>query len=273
MQEYVHSQRPHQIQSPAPQKSSLIALQGSHYLVWHQGTVHCQTQFHSSSQRSRRQMGPMHCRCSPLLCTCSRQQIPPCPQQNWHPTSRRRTEATNTRVNHLLDYSATYPNDGISYRASNMILAAHSDAAYLNVSKARSCTSTHIILSKDIPTPSYNIPIINFAASSTAEAELMGLYICAKEMVPLCNSLVDEMGWPQPTSPIQTHNTTALGVANKIITRKMKSMDMCLWWLRCRKLQVQFCYFWDPSPTNYADYPRKAHSNIYHESMRHTQAG
>eukprot|EP00804_Cyclotella_cryptica_P031011 CCRYP_013601-RB/>CCRYP_013601-RB protein AED:0.37 eAED:0.20 QI:0/-1/0/1/-1/1/1/0/551 len=44
------------------------------------------------------------------------------------------TEATNSRINHLLDYCATYPNDGISYRASNMILAAHSDAAYLNVS-------------------------------------------------------------------------------------------------------------------------------------------
>jgi hypothetical protein len=48
------------------------------------------------------------------------------------------TEATNERVNHLLDYCSTYPKDGILYRASDMILAAHSDAAYLNVSKVRS---------------------------------------------------------------------------------------------------------------------------------------
>eukprot|EP00804_Cyclotella_cryptica_P022929 CCRYP_018759-RA/>CCRYP_018759-RA protein AED:0.35 eAED:0.34 QI:0/-1/0/1/-1/1/1/0/335 len=188
------------------------------------------------------------------------------------------TEATNTRVNHLLDYCATYPNDGITYRASNMILAAHSDAAYLNVSNARSRTGAHIMLSENIPTPPSNGPvltlsqIIKFVASSAAEAELAGLYICAKEMVPLRNSLV-EMGWPQPKSPIQTDNTTALGVANKIIiTHKMKSMDMRLWWLRCRESQGQFCYFWGPGQTNYADYPTRAHSDIYHESMRPTHA-
>ena len=115
--------------------------------------------------------------------------------------------------------------------------------------------------------------IIKFVASSAAKAKLAGLYICTKEMVPLRNSLA-EMGWPQPTSPIQTHNTTALGVANKtIITRKMKSMDMRLWWLRCHESQGQFRYFWGPGPTNYADYPTKAHSDIYHKSMRPTHAG
>ena len=48
------------------------------------------------------------------------------------------TEATDTDINKLMGYVATYPNNGITYRASNMSLAAHSDAAYLNVSKARS---------------------------------------------------------------------------------------------------------------------------------------
>eukprot|EP00804_Cyclotella_cryptica_P019534 CCRYP_014300-RA/>CCRYP_014300-RA protein AED:0.25 eAED:0.24 QI:0/0/0/0.8/0.25/0/5/0/514 len=175
------------------------------------------------------------------------------------------TDATNTRLNHLLDYCATYPNDGILYRASNMILAAHSDAAYLNASKARSRAGAHIMLSEDNPVPSYNGPIltlaqiIKFVASSAAEAELAGLYICAKEMVPLRNSL-EEMGWPQPKSPIQTDNTTALGVANKtIITKNMKSMDMRLWWLRCRESPGQFSYYWAPGTHNHADYPTKAH--------------
>jgi hypothetical protein len=103
------------------------------------------------------------------------------------------TESTNERVNHLLDYcaSATYPNDGILYRASNMILAAHSNAAYLNVSKARSQAGAHIMLSEDIPIPAFNGPIltlskiIKFVASSATKAELAGLYVCAKEMVPL----------------------------------------------------------------------------------------
>ena len=48
------------------------------------------------------------------------------------------TEATNEAVNQMLDYLATYPNDGIVYRSSNMILAAHSDAGFHNESKGRS---------------------------------------------------------------------------------------------------------------------------------------
>ena len=46
------------------------------------------------------------------------------------------TEATNDAITKLLNYVATYPSDGISYRSSGMVLSAHSDAAYLNVTKA-----------------------------------------------------------------------------------------------------------------------------------------
>jgi hypothetical protein len=89
--------------------------------------------------------------------------------------------------------------------------------------------------SENNPIPSHNGPIltiaqiIKFITSSAAESELATLFISAKEMVPLRQSLI-EMGWPQPQSPIQTDNTTALGIAKKtIIAKKMKSMDMCLW--------------------------------------------
>ncbi len=189
------------------------------------------------------------------------------------------TTRTNQKVHQLLDYCATYPNDGITFRASDMILGAHSDAAFLNVSNSRSRAAAHIMCSEDDPVPSYNGPILTIAQiiktvmSSAAEAELAGLFICAKEMVPLRQSLI-EMGWPQPKSPIQTDNTTALGVANKtIIAKRMKSMDMRLWWLRCRESQGQFRYFWGPGPTNLADYSSKAHPDIYYESQRPIHAG
>ncbi len=48
------------------------------------------------------------------------------------------TIVTKIAVNHLLDYVATYPNDGIVYRASNMILCAHADAGFLNETNSRS---------------------------------------------------------------------------------------------------------------------------------------
>ncbi len=44
------------------------------------------------------------------------------------------TVATEQAAHLLLDYVATYPNNGIVYRASNMILCAHSDAGFLNKS-------------------------------------------------------------------------------------------------------------------------------------------
>ena len=48
------------------------------------------------------------------------------------------TENTMHKVNQYLDYAATHLDAIITYRASNMILPAHSDASYLSESKARS---------------------------------------------------------------------------------------------------------------------------------------
>ena len=82
-----------------------------------------------------------------------------------------------------------------------MVLAAHSDAAYLNFTKARSRAGAHIMLSEDVPSPAYNGPVLTVAhiikkfMSSSEEAELAGLFICAKEMFPMRQSLT-EMGWP-----------------------------------------------------------------------------
>ena len=184
------------------------------------------------------------------------------------------TEATNDAITQLLYYVATYPSDGITFRASGMILAAHSDAAYLNVSKARSRAGAHVMLSEDVPVPAYNGPVLTVAQiiknvmSSAAEAELAGLYICAKEMVPLRQTLA-KMGWPQPKSPIQCDNSAAVGVANEtIIPRKTKSMDMQFHWLRCRDSQGQFRYFWAPGSLNLGDYSTKNHPPIYHLSQR-----
>ena len=91
------------------------------------------------------------------------------------------TEATNDAIHQLLDYVATYPADGITFQSSDMVLSAHSDAAYLKVSKTRSRSGAHIMMSEDVPVPKYNRPvltiaqIIKYVISSAAEAELAGL--------------------------------------------------------------------------------------------------
>ena len=93
------------------------------------------------------------------------------------------------------------------------------------------------MLSENTPVSSLNgtvltiTQIIKKVMSSAAEADLSGLFICAKAMIPLRNTLI-KMGWPQPPSPVQCDNSTATGVTNKTIVNKMlKSMDMRLWWL------------------------------------------
>ena len=101
-----------------------------------------------------------------------------------------------------------------------------------------------------------------------AEAELGALYITAQKMVPTRQTFI-EMGWPQPPTPIQTDNTTAEGVVNnKIVTKKLKSMDLRLHWLRCREAQKQFRFYWDKGPNNWGDYHTKQHPPVYHESKR-----
>ena len=67
--------------------------------------------------------------------------------------------------------------------------------------------------------------------SSAAKAELGMLYISTKFMAPIRHTLT-EMGHPQPPMPIQTDNSTMFGIiANKIMTKATKAMDMHYHWL------------------------------------------
>ena len=50
--------------------------------------------------------------------------------------------------------------------------------------------------------------------ASAAESEMAALFITAKKMTPLRNTLI-EMGRPQPQTPIHTDNSTAVGFTNK----------------------------------------------------------
>ena len=121
------------------------------------------------------------------------------------------TEETAASIQQLLDYVATYPDAGILFRKSDMILVAHAEAGFLNDSRARSRAGAHIFFSENEPKPKLNGPILTIAQiiktvmASAAEAEMASLYITAKKMIPLRNTLI-EMGWPQPQTPIQTDN-------------------------------------------------------------------
>ena len=143
------------------------------------------------------------------------------------------TEDTNEAINQLLDYCATYPDDGILYRASDMVLAAHSDAGFNNETNSRSRAGAHIFMSEDDPIPRWNGPVLTIAqilkyvVSSAAEAETCALFLTAKEMVALRHTLA-EMGWKQPPTPIQCDNTTAVGMTNSTLIPRRSKIGICV---------------------------------------------
>jgi len=184
------------------------------------------------------------------------------------------TQETMKKVKQLLDYCATQEEAMITFNSSKMILAIHSDAGYCNKKNARSRAGGHFFLSNDEPFPPNNgaihtnATIIKAVMSSAAEAELGALFLNAKEAVYL-RQILNEMGHPQPRTPIQTDNTTAEGVINnKIQPKRTKAMDMRFHWLRDREAQGQFKIYWRPGATNLADYFTKHHPPAHHVNVR-----
>ena len=184
------------------------------------------------------------------------------------------TMDTMAKTKHLLDYLASQEEAVLTYSASNMVLAVHSDAGYLNEANARSRAGGHFFLSDHSVHPPNNGAILNVAQiiknvmSSAAEAELGALFICAREAVYI-RLILKEMGHPQPPTPIQTDNSTAEGVVNnKIQPKRTKAMDMRFHWLRDRETLKQLRIYWRAGKLNLGDYQTKHHSAKHHRDIR-----
>ena len=174
----------------------------------------------------------------------------------------------------LLDYLATQEDAVLSYHASDMVLAVHSDASYLSEPEARSRAGGHFFLSNDTTIPPNNGAVLNIAhiiknvMSSATEAELAGLYIMAREAVYI-RIILEELGHKQPPTPLQTDNAMADAVINgKIQPKRTKAMDMRFHWLQDRKCQRQFRIYWRPGKMNNADYWTKHHPESHHRNIR-----
>ena len=109
---------------------------------------------------------------------------------------------------------ATQEDAILTYKASDMVLAIHSNASYLSEPKARSRVGGHMFMSADNDIPANNGAVLNISQiiravmSSAAEAELGALFINAKLAIAIRHTL-EELGHPQPQTPIQTDNKTA----------------------------------------------------------------
>jgi hypothetical protein len=184
-------------------------------------------------------------------------------------------ENTMAKVMQFLDYATTHPDAIVTYHARDMVLASHSNTSYLSESNARSQAGGHFFMSNNTAKPPINdaifttAQIINAVMSLAAEAKVGALYINCREAVPACQTL-KFIGHPQPPTSMQTDNTTALGVVNNNVLKKLKSMDMKYHWLRDRIFCRQFRHYWAPGKENNGDYMTKHHASIHHLATRPT---
>jgi hypothetical protein len=178
-------------------------------------------------------------------------------------------------VKQFIDYAASQEPAVLTYQKSNMILAVHSDAGYLNEAEARSQAGEHHFLSENVQFPTNSGAIHNVAEiikgvmSSAAEAKMGALYINGRKAVKERN-ILKVLGHPQPPAPIQTDNSTADGITNKKVQpNRTKPMDMHFHWL-CDQAtnQNQFRFYWRLGPLNYADYWTKHHPPAHHKNMK-----
>ncbi len=152
--------------------------------------------------------------------------------------SSKPSEDTMQQTLQLLDYLAMQEDAVLSYHASDMVLAVHSNASYLSKPKAQSQVGGHFFLSSNTTVPPNNGAILNIAhitknvMSSATEAELAGLYIMARKAIYI-RIILEELGYIQPPTPLQTDNAMADGVINgKVHPEQTKAMDMRFHWLR-----------------------------------------
>ena len=179
-------------------------------------------------------------------------------------------------IRQFLDYAATHPDAIVNFKASDTIIAGHSNALYLSKLKSQSRVGGHFSMSKNSADPLNNGAVLTIAQiikavlSSASKAEIGALYINCRESILARHALI-AMGHPQPPTPMQTDNTTVLGVIhNTINPSRIKSMDVRFHWFCDCIQQLQFCHYWRPGHTNKDNYVTKHHAPIHHAAMRST---
>ena len=109
--------------------------------------------------------------------------------------------------------------------------------------------------------------ILNVITSSAMETEVADIFYNTKEALPFRVTLA-EMGHPQPPTPMEVDNETAIGYLKSTMKQKrIKSIDMRFYWVRDRVNQNQFMIYWRPGANNVGDYVSKHHSPAHHQTM------
>jgi hypothetical protein len=194
--------------------------------------------------------------------------------------SRQQSKPTTTTLGNstmLLDFLATHPDAVIRYYPLDMLLQVHSDASYLNEPDSRSTAGGHYFLGKPIKNnqpiwlngPVHTLcTVLKLVAASAAEAELDALFLNAQE-VKIFRIILEEMGHPQPPTPIHCDNKTAVGIANDTVKRqRSRAMEMRYFWVTDQVRNRNIHVSWHPGAENLGNCPTKHHPAKHHQHVR-----
>ena len=110
--------------------------------------------------------------------------------------------------------------------------------------------------------------VLKLVAALAAEAELGALFLNAQE-TKVIRLVLEELGHPQPPTPIHVDNTTTVGIVNNTIKRqRSRAMEMRYFWLLNGEVQKLFRFYYQPGQENLGDYPSKHHSADIHQHVR-----
>ena len=110
--------------------------------------------------------------------------------------------------------------------------------------------------------------ILKFVVASAAEAELGALFLNCKEG-RIMRLTLQEMGHPQPATPIYCDNMTATGIANDTIKKqRYRSMEMIFFWVTDQVKNGVMDIEWNPGQENLTDYTSKQHDIKHHQIVR-----
>ena len=187
------------------------------------------------------------------------------------------TQNTEKKVTQLLDYLQTHKDATVRYVASDMVLNIHSDASYLSEPQARSRLGGTFFLGSLPQTGKpiqLNGPILaiasicKFVVASAAEAELGALFYNCQDGTILRLSL-EELGHPQPATPVHCDNSTAVSIANDTVKKqRSRAMEKNFFWTTSQVEIGNFNVTWHPGQENLADYFTKHFDGKHHQLVR-----
>jgi len=174
------------------------------------------------------------------------------------------TENVDKQAQRLLAYAKTHPDAHIVYHASKMILMIQTDAAHLSETGSQSRAGGILYLVDSVTDTRINgsiecvSSIIPSTVASASEAEYGAMFMVAREAEPI-RATLEDLGHPQPSTPIISDNLCAVGICNnRVKLKRSKAFDMRFHWIRDRVQQGHFTVRWEPGITNLADIFTKA---------------